>query len=272
MSDALVEISSQDGIVDIRFNRGAKHNSLTLEMFDAIADAGEQLHAMRDARVAIVSGNGPSFCAGLDLSVMQKLSPDAGSGAVPASRLLEKKGGPDNLAQRVGYIWHTAPVPVIAALHGVTFGGGFQIAMACDLRVASPAARLCIMESRYGLIPDMSITQSIPALLARDQALELTLTGREFSGSEALDLGLVTRIADDPYATARELAETIAQRSPDAVRAIKQLYNETWGKDAALTLGLEASLQVGLIGGANQVEAVTAAMEKRAPNFRAAGE
>ncbi len=271
MSESLVTTNTNNGVVHIQFNRGSKHNSLTLDMFDAIAAAGEQLHCNGDARVAVLSGEGPSFCAGLDMSVMKTFLSADKAEAQAAMRLLERGDGPDNLAQRVGYVWHTAPVPVIAAIRGVAFGGGFQIAMGCDIRVASPAARFCIMESRYGLIPDMSITQSIPRLMSRDQALELTLTAREFDGTEAHRLGLVTKLADDPVADALALAETIAARSPDAVRRIKRLYNDAWGVDATDSFKLEAELQQELIGRNNQVEAVRAAMEKREPRFSAAG-
>ena len=263
MTEPLVTYDNQDGIVEIRFNRPSKHNSLTLEMFEAIGDTCDRLAADATARVAIVAGNGPSFCAGLDLSVMRALD-DANE----AQRLLATRPGqPGYLAQWVAFGWKAAPVPVIGVLTGVAFGGGFQIAAGCDLRYAAPDARLSIMESRYGLIPDMSITQTLPELVGRDVALELTLTAREFDAAEAHELGLVTRVCDDPMAQAQTLAAAIAARSPDAVRAIKRLYNAAWRDDAASGLALEQSIQLELIGGANQREAVTAAMEKRAPRF-----
>ncbi len=267
MSDDLVTFELADGIADIRFNRPDKHNSLTLEMFHAIAAAGARLREEPAARVAVLSGNGPSFCAGLDFSLMQAmLAGDAQTRAVMEA-LLGRDDGPDNLAQRVAFTWKSAPVPVIAAIRGAAFGGGFQIALGCDLRIAAPQARFSIMETRYGLIPDMSISQTLPELLARDVALELTLSGREFDASEAAGLGLVTRLAEDPLAAAFELAQVIAARSPDAMRACKRLYNEAWRSDARHGLALEEALQLTLIGGANQREAVAAAMQKRAAVF-----
>lgn len=265
MSAELVTTTVSNGIADIRLNRPDKHNSLTLDMFDAIAAAGDRIHTDPSIRVAVLSGNGPSFCAGLDFTVMQSFLEDGGSN--PAARLAGREGGPENLAQRVAYTWKTAPVPVIAALTGVAYGGGFQIAMGCDLRIAAPGARLSIMEMRYGLIPDMSITQTLPEHLPRDVALELTLTAREVGGEEARQLGLVTRLDEDPLEAALGLATQIAARSPEAVRAVKQLYNETWRRDAERGLRLEESLQLELIGSPNQREAVAAAMEKRAPRF-----
>ncbi|MGR8920737.1 MAG: crotonase/enoyl-CoA hydratase family protein [Gammaproteobacteria bacterium] len=266
MSTEPVTFDLADGVAEIAFNRPDKHNSLTLEMFEAIGEAIDRLNDTAAARVAVLSGNGPSFCAGIDLGLMQLLADEARRPHV-LETLLGRDDGPDNLAQRVAYGWKTAAVPVIAAIDGVAFGGGFQIAMGADIRIASPAARFCIMETRYGLIPDMSITQTLPEHLPRDVALELTLTAREFDADEALALGLVTRVAEDPLAAARELASTVAARSPDAVRACKRLYNEAWRAAPAVGLGLEAALQLEIMGGDNQREAVAAAMERRRPAF-----
>ena len=270
MSD-LVTIEIEAGIAEVTFNRGDKHNSLSLEMFEAIAAAVERIHHEPGVRVVVLSGQGPSFCAGLDLGLMrQMIAGDADAERVAAT-LMRRDEGPDNLAQRVAYGWKSAPVPVIAAIRGAAYGGGLQIALGCDLRIAAPDARFSIMEARYGLVPDMSITATLPDLLPRDVALELTLTSRVLDAAEAHALGLVTRLAEDPLASARELAATIAARSPDAVRATKRLFNEAWRADAARGLRLEEALQVPLIGAPNQLEAVAAALEQRPPRFRDAG-
>lgn len=267
MSAALVTIDCTDGVADVRFNRADKHNSLTLEMFAAISDAIDTINADHAVRVVVLSGEGPSFCAGLDLSLLQAMLAGGAAATGTLTSLMRRDDGPDNLAQRVAYGWKAARVPVIGALHGVAYGGGFQIALGCDMRIADPATRFSIMEARYGLVPDMSITQTLPELLSRDVALELTLTARVFEAAEAAALGLVTRLADEPRAAALELARTIADRSPDAVQAIKRLYNASWRADAAHGLRLEEALQVPLIGSPNQVEAVRASMEKRPPRF-----
>lgn len=264
----LVTVELNNGIADVRFNRGDKHNSLTVEMFQAIAAVGRSLTEMPGLRAVVLSGAGKSFCAGLDFSVMQSLLAGGEAAANTEQILFQRDAGPDNLAQRVAYQWKTLAVPVIAAIHGVAYGGGMQIALGCDLRICSADASFSIMEMRYGLIPDMSITQTLPALLPRDVALELTLSARKFGAPEARELGLVTQIADDPHAAAMGLAENIAAQSPDAVRGVKKLYNEAWTAEAGRVLGLEEQLQREIIGQPNQLEAVRAVMEKRPAVFR----
>jgi enoyl-CoA hydratase/carnithine racemase len=152
-------------------------------------------------------------------------------------------------------------------VHGNCLGGGLQIALAADIRVCSPDARLSVMEVKWGLIPDMSITRTLPRLVGIDVAKELTYTGRTVTGAEAKELGLVTRLAPEPLAAARELAGEIAARSPDAVRRAKRLYDEAWTGETAQTLALEARLQSELIGSANQLEAVRAGLAKEPAAF-----
>jgi enoyl-CoA hydratase/carnithine racemase len=172
-----------------------------------------------------------------------------------------------NRFQRAAYDWVTLPVPVIAAVHGNCLGGGLQIALGADIRIATPDARLSVMEAKWGLIPDMSITQTLPRLVGIDVAKELTYTARVFSGEEALGLGLVTHLADDPLAASRELAAEIAARSPDAIRGAKRLLNETWNAPTEDGLRLEAEIQLTLLGSANQLAAVTAGMTKQPVEF-----
>jgi enoyl-CoA hydratase/carnithine racemase len=156
---------------------------------------------------------------------------------------------------------------VVAAIHGNCFGGGLQIALAADVRIAAPDARLSVMEARWGLIPDMSITRTLPRLVAIDVAKELTYTARTVSGQEAAELGLVTRLSDDPLATAMELAREIASRSPDAVRRAKRLFDEAWTCAREETLALEARLQGELIGTPNQLAALAAGLTGQQPEF-----
>lgn len=269
---SIVEIELSEGIAEVRLNRPEKHNALDLEMFEAISAAGVSLLGEPALRVVVLSGNGPSFCAGLDFSAMRGLVGGDLEIREFTQRFFERGDGPENFAQRPAYIWKKLPVPVIAALHGVAYGGGCQIALAADIRIAAPDARLSIMEMKYGLIPDMSITQTLPDLVGLDVAKELTLTARVLAADEARELGLVTKIADDPLASALELARTIAAQSPDAVRACKALYDSAWRRGAEHGLQLEAALQGELIGAANQMEAVRAAMERRAPRFSNAAE
>jgi enoyl-CoA hydratase/carnithine racemase len=158
-------------------------------------------------------------------------------------------------------------MPVIAALHGNCLGGGLQIALGADIRIAAPDTRLSVMEVKWGLVPDMSITRTLPRLVSIDVAKELTFTGRVFDGTEGARLGVVTGVSVDPLAAARELAAEIAGRSPDAVRAAKRLFDESWTGPAQQTLALEAELQLGLIGSPNQLAAVTAGFTKQPAEF-----
>lgn len=260
----LVTVDLADGVADVRLNRAGKYNALNLDMFAAIIDAGERLAATQQLRAVVLSGNGRGFCAGIDMSSLEGLA----EGEAGGSRLFEKEPGrPDNFAQRAAYVWKRMPVPVIAALHGVAYGGGCQLALGADIRFAAPDARLSVMEIRWGLVPDMSITQTLRSLVGMDVAKELVFTGRALSGEEALALGLVTHVADDPLAAATELAHEIAVKSPDAVRAAKKLLEESWHADESVGLALETELQLELIGSANQLEAVNANVENRPARF-----
>lgn len=258
----LVTIDIVDGVADVRLNRVDKYNALSPDMFQAIIAAGESLAENRSVRAVVLSGNGRGFCAGLDMSSFQGMA--GGSGG---AGLLKRDERPENHAQRPAYVWKRLPVPVIAAIHGVAFGGGCQIALGADIRFAAPDARLSVMEIKWGLIPDMSLTQTLRDLVPLDVAKELTFTGRILSGDEAKALGLVTHVVDDPLAAALALAREIAGKSPDAIRAGKQLLEESWHGDERTGLELESRLQTELIGSPNQVEAVTANFEKRDPVF-----
>jgi len=263
----LVTIDLEGGVADVRMNRPDKYNALSREMFAALGEAGDRLADDRSVRAVVLSGNGRGFCAGLDFDSFRAMS-DAGASAGPQPKPQAGGARPDNFFQRAAYVWKTLPVPVIAAVHGVAFGGGFQIALGADLRIARPDARFSIMEIQWGLVPDVALTQTVRDVLRLDVAKELVWTGRVVEGSEALALGLVTRLAEDPLAAALELAREIAGRSPDAIRAGKRLLEQAWHADPATGLALEARLQGGLIGKPNQVEAVKARFEKRAGRFQ----
>lgn len=253
---------SDGGVATVTMVRSDKHNALDQAMFEGLMDAADQLAQDNSVRVVVLHGEGKSFCSGLDIASF--MSGQGGTGV-----LLERDGDRlANFAQRVAYDWSLVPAPVIAAIHGNCFGGGLQIALGADIRIATPDAKLSVMEVKWGLVPDMGITQSLPRLVRIDVAKELTFTGRVLPGSEALALGLLTRISDDPLASALALANEIARKSPDAVRAAKRLYDETWvSNDAAGALKLESELQVGLIGKPNQLAAVVAGMSGEDPVF-----
>jgi enoyl-CoA hydratase/carnithine racemase len=256
-----VSVEVSDHVAVVTLTRADKHNALDVAMFEAIVGAADRLAGEPGVRAVVLHGAGPSFCSGLDVvSIMA-----AGNGL---DGLVERvRGEVPNWFQRAAHAWLELPMPVIAAVHGNCLGGGLQIALGADIRIAAPSTRLSVMEVTWGLVPDMSITRTLPRLVGIDVAKELTFTGRVFDGEEGARLGVVTRVSDDPLAAARELAAEIAGRSPDAVRAAKRLYDESWTGDAQRTLALEAELQLGLIGSPNQLAAVAAGFSKEPAEF-----
>jgi enoyl-CoA hydratase/carnithine racemase len=262
----LVSIEIQDHIADVHLNRPEKMNAINNEMWKAITDAGEALSENREVRAVVLSGNGRAVCAGLDMASFQQMESrdSAGSVSVP---LGNPNDLPGNHAQRAALIWKRMPMPVIGALHGVAFGAGAQIALGPDIRFATPDLRFSVLEIKWGLIPDVGITQTLRDLVPIDVAKELTFTGRILNGEEAKALGLVTHVTEDPHGQAMELAREIAGKSPSAIRYGKKLLNETWHADERTGLELETKLQVELIGSKNQTEAIRANFEKRAPEF-----
>lgn len=260
MSDR-VEISFRDHVAEVVLNRPEKFNALDVDTFSALDAAARSIEADTSVRAVVLRGAGDNFCAGIDLSVLQ------GGEDVVRTLLAPVEGSSANLAQRAAYAWRELPIPVICALQGIAFGGGFQIAMGADIRYAAADVQLSIMEVKWGLVPDMAITTTLRDLVGPDRAKELAFTAQVFDAQEALRLGIVTRVEDDPVASARRMAETIADRSPDAIRGIKRLVNEGWAMPEREALALEAAIQVALLGAANQVEAVHANLEKRKAKY-----
>jgi enoyl-CoA hydratase/carnithine racemase len=257
-----VEILIENNVALVRMNRPEKHNALDRESFEALIRSGERLAANASVRAVVLAGAGESFCAGIDRSIFE----DAGGGL--KDELTRPRGDTaGNFFQTAAMVWRALPVPVIAAVHGVAYGAGLQIALAADIRIASPAARFSIMEVRWGIIPDMGITTTMRHVMPLDRIKLLAFTGKVVDGTEALELGLVTETSDDPLAAARFLAGEISQRSPDAVRAIKALLNTWLDGPADQALRREAELQLSLLGSANHREAVMANLQKREPRF-----
>ncbi len=269
MGSDVVKVSlGEDGVAEVCINRPERKNAWTLEMFDALAAAAEKLAAERGLRVVILRGAGGCFSSGLDLAVLQSFAADIDG---LTAQILAAPPGEPNRFQRPVTAWQALPVPVIAAIDGVAYGAGLQLALAADFRLAAPEAQLSVMETKWGLIPDMGISQSLPRLMAADKAKDLIMTARVVTADEALALGLVTRIVADPLSAARKMAAELALRSPDALCAAKRLVEESWTLPPGDGLAVEARLQAGIIGGANQIEAVMAGLAGRAPRFGAAG-
>lgn len=257
MTEGRVTIRIEDGVADVRLARPDKLNALDPAMFAAIIAAIAELEATPGLRAVVLSGEGRGFCAGLDMASMAS----GGSGIDLAART----HGLANDFQQVAWGWRTLGVPVIAALHGVTFGGGLQIASGADVRIAAPDARLSVMEMKWGIVPDMAGFALWRGLVRDDALRELAYTAREFGAEEARALGFVTRIAGDPHGEAMALARAIAGRNPHAVRAAKRLANLEG--DAARILAAESAEQAALLRSPNQVEAVMANLQKRPPAF-----
>jgi enoyl-CoA hydratase/carnithine racemase len=265
VSDRL-QVTITDGVADVRLNRPEKMNALDPEMFSALADTADDLARDPALRCVVLSGEGRSFCAGLDFASFQGMSDRSGRDRAPVT-MEPDEGRITHLGQQAVYGWTSLPVPVIAAVHGHALGGGIQLALGADIRIVAPDATLSVLEIRWGLIPDMTGTQSLINLVGLDVAKELTFTGRMVSGTEAAALGMCTRVADDPRAEALALAADIAAKSPDAVRAAKRLFNAAPKVSVAEGFAGERAEISRLIGSPNQVEQVKAFFEKRSPVF-----
>jgi len=251
----------EDGVAQVKLTRADKMNALDHEMFERIIEAGHALHGMKGVRVVVLSGEGRAFCAGLDLSnFARKPSPDEPD-------LTQRTHGNANRAQQAAMVWRKLPVPVIAAVHGVCFGGGLQIASGADIRVVHPETRMAIMEMKWGLVPDMGGYALWRGLVRDDVMRELVYTNREFTGEEAKEYGLATHVDANPHAKATAIASEIANRNPHAIRAAKRLQAGMMEKDTDAILMDESVEQHAIMRSKNQVEAVMSGMEKRRPNF-----
>jgi enoyl-CoA hydratase/carnithine racemase len=263
-----VSISISEGVADVRLVRADKMNALDQAMFEAIVGATDRLSKDKSVRVVVLSGEGRAFCAGLDMGRFAAMKEKGGNG-IPGGEnrdLTARTHGQANFPQQAVWGWRQLPVPVIAAIQGVAFGGGFQLALGADMRFLAPDARMSVMEIKWGLVPDMAGTPILASLVRDDILRDLTYTGRIFSAQEAMTYGLATRICDDPRATALEVAREIAGKSPDAIRAAKRLLNNL-SVDPGPALLAESVEQQKLIGSANQTEAVRSNLEKRASKF-----
>ena len=250
MSTDCVSLLIEGGIAYVTLNRPEKRNALDMAMFRAIDKVSRELRKNRDIRAVIVQGEGPDFCSGLDIRSVLKERSSA------LALLVKWLPGQANLAQRVSCNWRKIPVPVIMAIQGRCWGGGLQIALGADFRFATADASFSIMEGKWGLIPDMGGNLALREIVSKDIALKLTLTAEVITAQTALDYGLVTGIGDEPLQLALQLAGQIAERSPDAVAAVKKLYHQNWFKPEWLMLARESYYQLKILLGKNQNRAV----------------
>jgi enoyl-CoA hydratase/carnithine racemase len=259
-----VSVTIEAGVADVRLVRADKRNALDRRMFQAIIEAGESIAADRSVRAVVLSGDGKAFCAGLDTSLFAAMaerdgSADGGSSTTSGAIRVE--------AVQAVRVWVDMAPPVIAAVHGVAVGGGFQLALGADLRVVAPDTQLGVFEIKWGIVPDMCGTQLLPRLVGPDVAKDLMFTGRVVTGTEAQALGLVTRLSDDPRVDALALAAEIASRNPDAIKVMKRLVDASWTLSFDDGVREERDQTEGMIGSKNQLEAVVANLEQRPGNF-----
>ena len=238
-----LEIDRRGDVAIVRLNRPDKRNAISFNLLRDLLAAAHDLKRDRALRAVVLCGAGESFSSGIDLADL----------ADPRRRLwaawqLVKPGR--SVFQQAFLVWQELPVPVLAAIHGHCYGAGLQLALAADIRFATPDARLSVMEARWGLVPDMGLTRSLHGLVRPDVAKELTYTARIVAGSEARELGLVTHVADDPLVAALALAGEIAERSPDAVLAAKRVLDAMLHRPHA-ALRLEKRWQLRLLRGRN---------------------
>ena len=253
------------GVAEVAMVRADKMNAIDAAMFKGLIDAIDQLRGDRRVRVVVLHGEGRAFCAGLDMDRFREMGSGQSGGTL--GDIVERTHGLANGPQQVAWGWRELQVPVIAAVHGVAFGGGLQIALGADVRCVHPDTQVAVLEIKWGLVPDMAGCVLLSELARPDVVRELTFSGRTITGAEALTLGLATRVSTHPLQDARTLAALIAGRSPDAVRAGKRLLNRASPVDAAPVLMAESHEQQRLIGSPNQREAARAGLDKREPKF-----
>jgi len=244
-TETRVEVTTDQQIAYVNLARPEKRNALDMAMFKEIVKTIKKLRKDRAIRAVIITGQGEDFCSGLDVKSVMK------SPKNPLRLLYKINPWRANLAQRVSTDWRKLPVPVIVAIHGRCWGGGLQIALGADFRIATPDASLSIMEGRWGLIPDMGGTLALRELCRKDYSMELAMTARIIDGNEALAQGLITHVSTDPVKAAQQLAEEMMQQSPDAVAGVKKLYNKSWLGGAGMALMRESWYQLKIILGKN---------------------
>lgn len=258
-----VTTETRDHIAFVTLTRGDKMNGIDQAMAEALIAAAHGLAKDESLRAVVLSGEGRAFCAGLDVASFASLA-----GGDPEEVVMPRTHGNTNMYQELVLAWRKLPVPIIAALHGVAYGAGFQLALGADVRIAHPGTQFSIMEMKWGLVPDMGGMVLLPHLMRSDVLRLMTYTAEAVEAPKALEWGLVTELDDDPLGAATKLAKTIAGKSPSAIRAAKRLIGmaESGAEEDAVLMA-ESREQADLIGKPHQMEVIAANMQKRAPKF-----
>lgn len=250
-----------DGVAYVRLERPEKFNGLTLDMVNELARLAAWLRRRPELRAVVLSGSGESFCSGLDFASALREPPK-----IVATFLPRPWRGTNNF-QEACWGWRRLPVPVIAVVHGHVYGGGLQLAMAADFRFTTPDSQWSVLETKWGLIPDMTGVRTLAEQVGMDTAKLLTMTGDVVSGTEAGRLGLATTVSADPHAEAGKLVDKLLTRSPDAVAAAKRLFGSTWTSGPRRTFGRERVEQLLLLMLRNTAAARNAAFKQETPHF-----
>jgi enoyl-CoA hydratase len=250
-------VEQRQQIVYVTLNRPASLNALNITLRDDLKQCFTSVQANRDVRVVVITGAGRAFCAGADIKEWRE----------PTSVVEDRD---ERVRRNFWQAMSQCEVPIIAAINGYALGGGCELAMCCDIRIASDRAQLGLTEVTLGIIPGGGGTQRLPRLVGQGKALELILTGRRVDASEALSLGLVEQVVphDQLLPSVEELAQTIASRAPLAVKYAKEAVVR--GRELPLTEGLkvEAELYTLLRTTADRMEGARAFQEKRPPRFK----
>ena len=263
ISEPRVSIEIDGHVAIVRLNRPDKMNALDLKMFDALIEAGEKLNRDANVRAVVLTGEGKSFCAGLDISMFSL----DGKSPMTETAVKERTHGIANRWQKAVWVWREMQVPVIAALHGIVYGGGLQIMLAADIKYTEADAKFSIMEMKWGIFPDMAGPQLMRHNIREDIYRELTYTNRVFSGKEAVEFGFATHVSEFPLEDAVNLAEEIASKNPDAIVKAKKLFNTVPHLSEEEGLLMESVEMDEVIGKPNQLEAIFSTMQKRPGNF-----
>ena len=259
-----VTVEMDGHVAIVRLNRPDKMNALDIKMFDALIETGEKLNADESVRAVVIVGEGKAFCAGLDITMFGM----DGQSVMTEIPLKERTHGVANRWQKAVWVWREMQVPVVAAVHGIVFGGGLQIMLAADIKFAQAETKLSIMEMKWGIFPDMAGPQLMRHNIREDIYRELTYTARIFSGVEAVEYGFATHLSEEPLKDALALAKEIASKNPDAIVKAKKLFNSVPHLTEEEGLLMESVEQDEVIGKPNQLESIFATLQKREGNFK----
>lgn len=254
-----VRYEREGAVAIITIARPEKKNAMDASVFEGLTQAGMRADADEDVRAVVVTGDG-NFSSGIDTNLLASQGQAGGSASVDIARL-----------QHAYSVFAEMQHPSIAAIEGPAFGGGFQLALACDFRVVAEGARLSVMETRWGIIPDLGATVRLPRLVGASRAKDLAMTAREIGAEEAYRIGLADRLAPmgDARKVALEFAASLAAGPPLAIRGIKRLVDAALDHPVVAGLEREVATQRRILRSEDFVEAVTARVQKREPAFRA---